>query len=80
MSFKRLKFKKINNARDLGGLPAADGKRIKYGKLIRSARLYKLPASTVKRLKDYGLTAVIDLRTDNERREKPRTEIAGVKY
>ena len=54
MSFKRLKFKKINNARDLGGLPAADGKRIKYGKLIRSARLYKLPASTVKRLKDYG--------------------------
>ena len=80
MSFKRLKFKKINNARDLGGLPAADGKRIKYGKLIRSVRLYKLPASTVKRLKDYGLTAVIDLRTDNERREKPRTEIAGVKY
>lgn len=80
MNFERLKFKKINNARDLGGLPAEDGKSVKYGKLIRSSRLYKLPKSTVKKLKDYGLTTIIDLRSETERREKPRTEIESVKY
>lgn len=80
MNFERLKFKKINNARDLGGLPAEGGKSVKYGKLIRSSRLYKLPEKTVKKLKDYGLTTIIDLRTENERREKPRTEIDGVRY
>lgn len=80
MNFERLKFRKINNARDLGGLPAEGGKCVKYGKLIRSSRLYKLPKSTVKKLKDYGLTTVIDLRSETEQREKPRTEIEGVKY
>lgn len=80
MNFERLKFKKINNARDLGGLPAENGKIVKYGKLIRSSRLYKLPSSTVKKLKEYGLTTVIDLRSESEQRQKPRTEIEGVKY
>lgn len=80
MNFEKLKFKKINNARDLGGLPAEGGKSVKYGKLIRSSRLYKLPKITVKKLKDYGLTTVIDLRSETERRGKPRTEIEGVKY
>ena len=80
MTFEKLKFKKINNARDLGGLPAEGGKRVKYGKLIRSSRLYKLPKITVKRLKEYGLTAIVDLRTETERNARPATKITGVKY
>lgn len=80
MTFEKLKFRKINNIRDLGGMPAKDGKSVKYGKLIRSSRLYKLPKSTVKGLKEYGLTTVIDLRSDSEHKEKPRTHIEGVKY
>lgn len=80
MRIERLHLKKLPNTRDLGGLPAADGKKIRSGKLIRSGRLYKLPESTINRLKAAGLTAVIDMRTDKEREEKPCIQIKGVKY
>lgn len=80
MHFTKMKLKKLNNCRDLGGLPTMDGRRIKYGKLIRSSRLYKLPKSTKKALKDYGVTTIVDLRTENEQNEKPRTDINGIRY
>lgn len=79
MQIKRLELKKLKNTRDLGGFPTTDGKTIKHGALIRSGRLHKLPESTVKALKDMGLTTVIDLRNEAERRELPNTEINGVK-
>ena len=80
MRFTKMKLKKLNNCRDLGGLPAEGGKTVKYGKLIRSSRLYKLPKITVKALKDYGVTTIVDLRTENEQKEKPRTVIEGINY
>jgi len=80
MSFGNYKFKKLNNIRDLGGLPAENGKIIKYGKLIRSAKPYRLPKKTIKELKAYGLTAMVDVRTPKECEEKPCTRIEGVKY
>ncbi len=59
----------ISNLRDLGGMPAADGRTIRKGLLIRSAKLLK---ATKKDLK--GISSVIDLRTPKERnREKDRT-------
>ncbi|MDE6585491.1 MAG: tyrosine-protein phosphatase [Clostridia bacterium] len=78
MQIERLKLKKLRNTRDLGGFPTTDGKTIKYGKLIRSGRLYKLPDETVSELKKLGVTTVIDLRNDMERREMPNTEIDGI--
>ena len=42
MVIKRLKLKKLNNTRDLGGLPTSDGLEIKRGKLIRSGKLSDL--------------------------------------
>ena len=77
---RRMPLKKLFNTRDLGGLPAADGKTIKYGKLIRSGKLYKLPKKTVEALKAYGVTTVIDLRIFTEQEEAPDTLWDGVKY
>lgn len=80
MQIKTLGLKKLNNTRDLGGFPAEGGKKIKHGKLLRSGRLYKLPKHTVNALKKMGVTTVIDLRTEPERKEYPDTIISGSRY
>lgn len=80
MPIKRLKLKKLDNTRDLGGIPTSDGRTIRYKKLIRSGRLYKLPDKTVAALKDLGLTTILDLRIFTEREQCPDTVIEGVKY
>ena len=77
---KRLKLKKMFNTRDLGGLPAADGKRIAAGKLIRSGKLYKIPQKTVDKLREMGVTTIIDLRIFTECNESPDTLWEGVNY
>lgn len=77
---KRLPLKKLFNTRDLGGLPAEDGRVIKHGKLIRSGKLYKIPQETVDALKNMGVTTVIDLRIYTEQEEDPDTLWDGVNY
>ena len=79
MRIERLKLRKLNNTRDLGGFPTKDGKKIKRGKLIRSGRLYNLPKSTVAALKAMGVSTIIDMRIQREQIENPNTEIDGVK-
>ena len=55
------------NVRDVGGLPAADGRAIRQGVLIRSANLQHLTAPDVSRLvNELGVRRVVDLRTDIE--------------
>lgn len=55
------------NARDVGGLPAQDGRRIRKRALLRSANLQHLTQSDVTHLADeLGVRRVIDLRTDIE--------------
>ncbi len=80
MIIERIKLKKLNNTRDLGGFPAEGGKHIKKKMLIRSGRLYKLPEKTVAKLKAMGVSTVIDLRTERERLEHPSTIIEGIEY
>ena len=46
MKIQRLKLKKLNNTRDLRGIPAAGGRALKAGKLFRSGRLSRLPQRT----------------------------------
>ena len=77
---RRLHLKKLTNTRDLGGLPAEDGRKIKEGKLIRSGKLYKLPPKTVDALKAIGVTTVIDLRIFIEQEQNPDTLWEDVKY
>jgi len=55
------------NARDLGGLPAADGRTTRRGRVLRSDNLQDLSVADVRvLLDDYALKNVIDLRSDAE--------------
>lgn len=80
MYIQRLILPRLNNTRDLGGFPVADGRRIKYGKLIRSGRLYKLPKFTRSYLENTGVTTVIDMRIERERLDYPDSNLNGAKH
>jgi protein tyrosine/serine phosphatase len=57
----------VVNVRDVGGLPAADGRRIRPGVLIRSANLSFITEADVARLvNELGVRRVLDLRSDVE--------------
>lgn len=80
MRIQKLKLKKLNNTRDLGGLPAEGGKKIRKGCLIRSGKIYKLPKSAVRQLEEMGVDTVVDMRTEKERQEYPSSTINGATY
>lgn len=68
----RIDFEKLTNTRDLGDIPASDGKRIKSKCLLRSGMLNHASKSDLSKLTDeYNLRTVIDLRTEEERQHKP---------
>ena len=74
-----LEFEVLKNTRDLGGMPAADGRRVIPGRLIRSGQLAGLSASDSARISSLvGL--VVDLRTYGEVAEDPDPRIPGVRY
>jgi protein-tyrosine phosphatase len=54
------------NARDLGGLPTADGHRTRWGALVRSEAPDKLTQAGWAALYDHGVRTVVDLRNDDE--------------
>ena len=73
--------KKYKNFRDLGNLPAAEGKTIRCGKLYRSGHLYKISDNTAKFLHEKkGLHTVIDLRSPSELAEHKDVVNANVRY
>jgi protein-tyrosine phosphatase len=55
------------NVRDLGGLPAADGRRTRWGALVRADALDGLSEAGWEALWEHGVRTVIDLRNDDER-------------
>jgi protein-tyrosine phosphatase len=63
-----LRFEGCHNARDLGGLPTADGRRTRHGAVARSDALDGLTAAGWRALHDHGVRTIIDLRNDDERR------------
>ena len=76
-------FEGLPNTRDLGGLPAADGRRIKPRRLLRSGLLAPASDRDLERLRgDYGLALDIDLRTDVECSERPDPidRLPGVRF
>ncbi|GAA2301246.1 tyrosine-protein phosphatase [Actinomadura luteofluorescens] len=70
------------NARDLGGLPTADGRATRLGRVLRSDNLQDLSVTDVRiLLDDYALKNVIDLRSDAEVRLEgpgPLTRVPSV--
>ncbi|MEL4504540.1 tyrosine-protein phosphatase [Luteococcus sp. H138] len=58
----------VVNMRDIGGKPTSDGGVTRHGAVIRTDNLQDLPPESVRRLVDeFGVTDVVDLRTDAER-------------
>ncbi|MGW6281904.1 tyrosine-protein phosphatase [Kribbella sp. NPDC055071] len=54
------------NARDVGGLPTADGRTIRAGVLIRSESLQYLTPEGVEAVRRSPVTRILDLRGDDE--------------
>lgn len=67
----------LYNTRDLGGLPAADGRSIRPGRLYRSGQLYAASPADCQTLEAH-LSLILDLRTPEERAEKPDPVLRGV--
>lgn len=59
------------NVRDLGGYPAAGGQTVRKGQFLRGASLSHLTASDRTFLLQYGLAAIIDLRSPFEAERNP---------
>lgn len=64
--FGHLPLKGVSNVRDLGGMPAADGRCIRSGRLIRSGLLHHATKDDLATLAALPLDYVVDLRTDVE--------------
>ena len=78
---RMMAFAGIINARDLGGLTTIEGKTIRKGLLLRTANLSQATEADLSKLRqDYRLSAVIDLRTAVERKERPDHIPEGVEY
>lgn len=71
----------LMNTRDLGGMPAQDGRHIKPGRLIRAAMLSEAKAKDLKTLTEkHNLKTIVDLRGDAEIGASPDPVIEGVRY
>ena len=67
-----IKKKTIQNLRDLGGMKTKDGRKIRTGCLLRSANLFEASDEDIQSLQsEQRLRTIIDLRTAQEREEKP---------
>lgn len=64
-------FEGTHNARDVGGIPLADGGVVRSGVLLRSDALGPLTESGVAALASSPVGVVIDFRTDGERAHTP---------
>lgn len=66
---RQLSWEGCFNVRDLGGLPAADGRSTRWAAVIRADALDGLSASGWRSAWDHGVRTVVDLRNDAERGE-----------
>lgn len=70
--FGHVPLQGVINCRDLGGMPAADGRRIRKRRLLRSADLHDATAEDMKQLvRMHDLEYVVDLRADYEVESAP---------
>jgi len=68
-----------HNFRDLGGIPAKDGRRIRPGLIYRSGDLHSITDEDIKTLTQLGLAMIIDFRSPREIEKRPNQEIPCVK-
>lgn len=69
--YVRLPLKKAYNVRELGGYPTIDGKVTVSQKFLRGDDLTELTEADITFLLEYGVTSVLDLRSDIELEHAP---------
>jgi protein tyrosine/serine phosphatase len=67
----------VDNFRDYGGYPVADGRRLKRGRLYRSAAHAKATDADLEALAALDIAVVVDLRRREERLREPSRRPAG---
>ena len=67
MSERRLDWDGCVHARDLGGLPTADGRTTRRHAVVRSGTVDGLSPAGWEALQSYGIRTIVDLRNDDER-------------
>lgn len=77
-SYIRLPLKNAYNVRDLGGYSCFDGKITNSNTFLRGDSLASIDNADIDFLLEYGLTSVVDLRSEREVRSHPNP-FAGVK-
>jgi len=70
----------VPNLRDLGGYRTADAKTIASGLVYRANQLSGIPPADMEKLAALGLKTAFDLRTAEERKERPEEVPKGVHY
>ena len=72
----------VQNLRDLGGYATVDGGITRWGVFLRSAGMSKMIAADLQKIVDYGVGAVVDLRSvqNIEDAPNPFAEVSGVAY
>jgi protein-tyrosine phosphatase len=63
-------FRKLLNFRDIGGIPAMDGKTVRQGIVFRSANPDRLGRTDMEVLQELGIRTIIDLRASHEVRRR----------
>jgi protein-tyrosine phosphatase len=66
------------NVRDLGGLPAADGRVTRWGAVVRSDSPAGLTPAGWAALRGHGIRTILDLRNDDERQGPAAPGAAGM--
>ena len=73
-----MRFENAPNFRDLGGIPARDGRVLRSGIVYRSGVLDALDDDEVARIEALGVRTVVDLRSDEEVEARVNRVPAGV--
>ena len=75
-----IRLEGADNCRDFSEYVNKDGRKVKPGLFIRSNALYQISRNDIRQLMErYKLSAVIDLRSSGEIREKPDIRMQGVR-
>ena len=68
---RRIVLERASNFRDLGGYAAAGGQRMRWRRAYRAGELVRITDTDVTRLQSLRLRLIFDLRTSNERDNRP---------